>query len=427
MNDTFNPIGLDLTKNLHGHVRVETRSKWTGKVIDSQEKDNMITSAVSQMAQLLPMQYSTSQASTPMLAPIFSNSLGGILLFDGALTESANNVALPSSVKLVGVAGQTSNTQSEFAGSYNAMESVATSNGFTTVWDFLTSQANGTIASLARTSKYFSNNPAYFSAPSSMGVTYINFANSMFPSVYAPRCLGYDRANNYMYVAGSGSTVDGITYPSTDIYRWKLSMSGLGLFGNLPPASAQTLIKRLTSSDGTTSANLYFYDEYANNFVYLTSNTLHKIAMDGTHSSVTLGGSGARFAVTENYYWRLNGGTVYRLLKTNPSSMETYSCPDSAYIASADNDMIFCVGGGKWNILYPDGETRTINSSTAISQSSSYDMRRIGSWLYNDLYVGGGTNLYWSTHYLGTIANLDSPVTKTSSQTMKITYTLTEA
>ena len=49
INDTLNPMELDLTRNLHGHVRVELRDRWTGRIVDSQEKDNLVTDAVQNM------------------------------------------------------------------------------------------------------------------------------------------------------------------------------------------------------------------------------------------------------------------------------------------------------------------------------------------------------------------------------------------
>ena len=39
----------------------------------------------------------------------------------------------------------------------------------------------------------------------------------------------------------------------------------------------------------------------------------------------------------------------------------------------------------------------------------------------------GGTGMYKNPLILSTINNLDTPVTKTAAQTMKITYTLTKA
>ena len=46
---------------------------------------------------------------------------------------------------------------------------------------------------------------------------------------------------------------------------------------------------------------------------------------------------------------------------------------------------------------------------------------------YHYYYSVGAIGMYKNPLILATINNLDSPVTKTAAQTMKITYTLTKA
>lgn len=421
MNDKFSPIGLDLTKNLHGHVRVETRSRWTGKVVDSQEKDNLVTNALQKILEGVAWQYtgssSTSIGVQAMLAPIPSRGLGSIILFDSTLTESANNIWIPSNAKILAIAGQESDTTNSDRGSLNGPESTAISNGFTTVWDFTTSQANGTIASLARTSSFFPHWPAFYFTSSSTWYWNINYGQSfgLSPSCYY---MGYDATNEYLYITGTGATFNGVSYPTTNIYRVKFSFDKVTLYGQIPPASQWTLIKTLTSSDGSNRAYSYLYDQYENNFVYLSSNTLHIVAMDGTHTTKTLGGSGTQLAITENYYWRNANGTVYRITKSNVSDITAITTGGYTYIVPCEHDLVVITGGTS-KLVYPDG---TVLSFTD-SQSPNYSLKNIGNYVAAD----NSSSLYPRTNYLGTIANLDSPVTKTSSQTMKITYTLTEA
>ena len=202
MEDILKPMSLDITKNLHGHVRVETRSRWTGRVVDSQEKDNLVTNAVQQM--LMTAMWGSA---TYTCIPLYSTLLGGIMLFDNTLTESASNISFPSSAKLVGYAGQNANSSNPLGGSYNSAESTKTSNGFTTVWDFLTSQANGTIASLARTSMGVAYGaPYYFNASFDLRPGGFGTSNYLF-------YLGYDETNKYVFVAlGANTTYDGVSY-----------------------------------------------------------------------------------------------------------------------------------------------------------------------------------------------------------------------
>lgn len=430
MNDIIKPFDIDLTKKLHGHVRVETRSRWTGRVVDSQEKDNLITNACQLMLQTYPWYVATSTIYTGMAnvwTPIYEKLLGGIMLFDNTLTEQASNIAFPASAKLVGLAGQTANADNVFMGSYNANESVPISNGFTTVWDFLTSQANGTIASLARTSAKVVKAP--FGRFSSSQYFNYSIGVSEPPAFTNNYCwLGYDETNKYLYLAlRSAKTINGVSYPTSKIYRLKQDLSKITLRNVMPPADQLDVVKTLTSSDGTANAYLFLYDKYDNCFLYATGTTLHIIsATDGTHTTKTLTGtSGNGFCVSENYYWRSTGSVVYRISKTNTANVETYTVASSSYLVPTDNDVIFTSGGSQTNLVYPDG---TIKQALLVTETNvTANILQVGQF-YN--YYQGQTYQHYlnaTEHYLGTIANLDSPVTKTSSQTMKITYTLTEA
>ena len=93
------------------------------------------------------------------LLPVATKALGGLFLFDGTLTEDVNNVHFPMNVHLIGHAGQSTNTASKLGGSINTAESGRTDTGYVNVWDFSTSQANGTIASLALTHTKAGVNP----------------------------------------------------------------------------------------------------------------------------------------------------------------------------------------------------------------------------------------------------------------------------
>lgn len=410
MKDTINPIGLDLTKNLHGHVRIETRDRWTGKVVDSQEKDNLITNMPQKLVSMLAWQRMGDTSASEMLPyPFYSRSLGGLLLFDSTLTASANNIWLPANAKIVAMAGQDANSSDVNRGSYNASESTLTSNGFTSVWDFLTSQANGTIASLARTHFKFADSAGFYKYDSSH--PYLSLLTGSF-SFYP---LGYNDSEGYIYVGGNGSSA----YPYSNIYKAKFSFDEVGLSGGVD--KNVTLVKTLTSSDGNTYAYQFTYDKWANNFIYLSDNTLHIVEMDGTHSTKTLSSGSGRLGVTENYYWKYSSGTAWRYQKTNVSNVTSYSSLAGNGIAPCENDIITIFSNSKWAMLYPDGTSFIVDASMPANGSSSF--KQVGAcYTYN-----ASNNLWLPSHYLGTIANLDSPVTKTNSQTMKITYTLTEA
>ena len=133
---------------LKGHLQIDLHNEITGE--DKRiEQDNMVTNA---LGYLLGLAANAGGKGTNMfddLLPAATKALGGLFLFDGTLTEDVNNVHFPMSVHLTGHAGQSANTASKLGGSINTAESGRTDTGYVNVWDFSTSQANGTIASLA--------------------------------------------------------------------------------------------------------------------------------------------------------------------------------------------------------------------------------------------------------------------------------------
>ncbi len=150
---------------IHGHTKIELTSQTTGKV-ETIEKDNIVTNAVSQifnafngMALLREAnangEYgSTSDKSWELLESLY----GGILLYDTALGSDPDTLFAPPEANLVGsgVPKVLNNGKGLQRGSFNTTESKTDlKNGVVTfVYDFATSQANGTIASVCLTSRY---------------------------------------------------------------------------------------------------------------------------------------------------------------------------------------------------------------------------------------------------------------------------------
>lgn len=427
MIDKMLPIDYEISKKIHGHVRVETKDRWTGRVVDSQEKENLVTNALAMQLKLSAWGvYNTGVNSMLSLAltPFYYKALGGLLLFNGTLTESADNIWFPSNVKLVGCAGQGSNSSDAIMGSLNTQESVHTSTGFTTTWDFLTSQANGTIASLARTYQGFPGAP--WREP------LCNFAIGLPSDTITSGIsyLGYDDSNHYLYIGlTTAQIINGITYPTNVIYRATIDFTNVSLTKSfMPPASKLTVVKTLSSSDGDQIAWHWTYDVYDNNFFKADGSTLHLIAMDGTHSTKTFpaGTSGTDVKATESYYWRKQYNTLYLIQKSNMQLAHTFSSTKDGPSCPLEND-IYTISptnqvGPVMQYFHADGTVMEIPTNAWLQRG----MIKLGPFLTcNEQYDSDKTMI--AANYLGTIANLNSPVTKTSSQTMKITYTLSEA
>ena len=138
---------------IKGHSTIELTDK-TGKV-ERYEDDNMVTGALQKYLNDLG-EYNVSPIySDAIRTNLIGALLGGVLAFDTAIAENANNIIAPTGVGMTanGSYGVTSNDNVTEMGSFNSSESGWTSDGkYKLVWDFTTTQGNGIIKSLCLTS-----------------------------------------------------------------------------------------------------------------------------------------------------------------------------------------------------------------------------------------------------------------------------------
>ncbi|MGO4997869.1 hypothetical protein, partial [Oribacterium sp. Sow4_G1_1] len=119
---------------LKGHLQIDLHNEITGEN-ERVEQDNMVTNALGYVLGLAANVGAKGNNHFSDLLPAATKALGGLLLFDGTLTEDVNNVHFPMGVHLIGHAGQTANTASKLGGSINKAESGRTDTGYVNVWD----------------------------------------------------------------------------------------------------------------------------------------------------------------------------------------------------------------------------------------------------------------------------------------------------
>lgn len=138
---------------LKGTTKIELTDVVTGKK-QVFEKHNMVTNAVSNLFQPT-LGHLTSEEILRSYIPAYRGLLGGLLLFEEAIPENVNTIYPPAGNKLIGCGRfETTNTSANtILGSYNPAESVydAANKKMKFVYDFNTSQGNGTIASICLT------------------------------------------------------------------------------------------------------------------------------------------------------------------------------------------------------------------------------------------------------------------------------------
>ena len=140
-----------------GKTIIELADAKTGKLVQRTEDHNMLTNALAMMYAQGGMTNPTMFNASAIRSDAITQMLGGILLLDTALTEDATIVRVPKGVKMIanGAKGVlNSDTPTEF-GSWNEVESGWQSDGsYKMVWDWTTSQGNGTIKTVCLSSYY---------------------------------------------------------------------------------------------------------------------------------------------------------------------------------------------------------------------------------------------------------------------------------
>lgn len=138
---------------LKGHTTIELKDVVTGEV-KKYEDDNMMTNYIGKLIDF-SCKHALGDSTLNPYTSHWYNFLGGLCLFSQALPEDPDAFYLPAGVKPIGYgiqADTNSYTDINAWGIYNTQESDTSAAGVKRmVWDFSTSHANGTIASVALT------------------------------------------------------------------------------------------------------------------------------------------------------------------------------------------------------------------------------------------------------------------------------------
>lgn len=427
--------------------------------------------------------YAKSFRKLSYLTPLDKVAFGGILLWDNTIDEDPNITMPPDGVHNVGHAGDTYSGANKYRGTYNANESGAIENGYRHVWDFATDKANGTIKCISLTSKNGgicgykndenSNNelkPPY---------SYFDFGSD---KSYISLNTNY----NYIDFDNNGADNGAFLYLSADengtFYGLKRSTNDYTKIQKITFAdpSAVTLNKlpsRITAvEDLITGIN-------KNAYTYVYDNKIHEIyrsaASEITHKTYELDGSAADtvtvtppqpiygnystngFGTTVFYY----NGNYYYVSAVDSSKKETIIRKCSAdgsdlgdirlvhntnYVYHPNMFFVDNSGAGVLGLNYGsnNGQIKNIKTLLYIYPDDTFCLCQddIPGYLDADyknyipavtpfkspfVYVSVGNAaarllLCVDCRYLATINNLSEEIVKTSEQTMKITYEITE-
>ncbi len=418
---------------LKGKVTIQLFDAKTGREVDRREGHNIITNAAHYLTNGCPYGFdrrtwgslSTETRETDW-SNIYRRVFGGILIFPSRITESAAHIFEPLSNYPVGYGSM--DGQDVFdpkSGTFNGTDSGDITGGYRFVYDFGSSQGNGTWDTVCLTS-----------AKGGYGYVEGRTDGTIYDSYFR-------RAINGNYI---GSTANYIYFVSTQylagtLSRLKLSPFNIHLYGN-DINGTPSVVMSLNDADRI------FIDQ-ANDCIYkleisgqnltvtkyndeddLTDTTVYTLTVSATVPEYNRGRFD--FCVRDGYLYMGNRGD--KVLKVNLSDASDYEEIDVTVHTHAYSVIAMSILPSGDIYRYPDiiddqDTAHTIGGSDAASYNfdfnSSYNNWAVRSTGDQNAYDAGyaGSIL---TPFLATIKNLDTPITKDATKTAKITYDLTE-
>lgn len=453
---------------LKGHTKVMLCDPLTGKIIEQVESDNMVTNAV---ADLLAKNWS-GIASMRTLFPL-KNLFGGVLLFSNTITENANNYNPPAdsgTQSLTANAGQATHaTADPYRGNPNGGESVVTDTSWKMVWDWTTNQGNGNISSVCLCPSALGNIGLH--PFDNTGTFYSQFGQLLNNNEWFNETISYGYPISIASNGQSGISLwlSGTTFKENTIHHDWCKFGIMRSATDWVCTSTRTATIRGYTENRTfvVQDDNYYYVCKAVSATKLQVDKISKTDMtvtqaDITYSSATLytGNVYSRNGVLPVYpfespylyfpnsantqFYKLNltdsadiqllTGTITETIDYGQATAQfdkgAQTCSplviSSGLIVGAD----YMINGSK---AYPLARPRYITTSTAYTGYRNWAVFvRDGSAVY-----GNGKQTYSSSSYSGqacvlcptflsTINNLENTVTKSTSQTMKVEYTITE-
>ena len=418
---------------------------------------------------------------------LWVNLLGGLFLFDTALDEDVNNTFMPAGVKMIGNGSKDVSNSGAITelGSYNTSESGLQSDGsIKLVYDFSTQQANGTIACACLTSKiggYIgmgNNSNRYYNESYTLSaflsdyyhVCQSNIAGAtndtshiLYP-VYSENAIYFTNPYNIKYSSSQASQHWSKT-KKIQILKVRAGFTGVSI------KDRKYLDKVIATYDVDIPQDILDYMGTSTNYITISRDSERNIY-------VIFYKTRPDYISNGNFCWIMKidkdmQATAYKFtnntgvelnIDTNKITFDgdylwiyAYRSPYYIYgIKYADSTQIIETGVNKDSRypLYTMGKNLIGIHDTVIGNNNFYaptvydvvnrTHRQVNGTIHFDdvklvpfpdkkgvyLYVNYSSSpcnlkVMKDPRYLATINNLSEPVVKTSSKTMKVTYTLT--
>lgn len=459
---------------LKGHCKITLSDALTGKPTDVIEKDNMVTNAVRDV--LNSNFEGTARFQT--LMPL-KNLFSGVMLFQENIAENANGYAIPSDLvnPMIGNAGpDPHSTASIYRGNPNGVESQETPTSMKFVWDWSTSAGNGRINCVSLCPgtmgniglKPFDNTQNPLSAFGSVQRYHpTNALNEEF-SMRLP----FLRVNDQYHYS---IWINGTTFKERKVIH---DYTKFGVMRNvdsyvLDTERTATIRARATSRvfvyDGVHDGVDYYYVMSCTGATTIMIDRIRKsdMAVDTldvqcsdtsfyTGEITSRNGCLPVFAISGDYLYFPNNTKTqfYKINLYNNADVSLlpgevtidYGRGDSQYRSGEQfaSPLVLSEGlvlGSTW--IINGGNTYPLKRPANIGCQNTYYAYANALWMtsrenypaahfgyayqsYGSEIYDGPTNVLCPT-FLSTICNLEDEISKSSSKTMKVEYTITEA
>lgn len=443
-------------KKYKGEVCIQLFNAKSGKLEKEVKGTNMVTNAI---ADIFASNY-FGLLSYQNLLPI-RDLFAGVLCFKNALTEDADSYYPPlsSNNEVIAHAGQTTYESASAdvkRGIPNSVESGAVSNGYKFVWDFATTQGNGTISALSLTHKDTGDFWLYG------GTNFEPIKNLDYPSgtKYVRYPLFWDETNRIAYAFGGSGTTLNLTE-----YKGYGSIVGIGIneenLQEIPDSNLVAVTHTITLPRNWNVMRYLFLESSREiHALYASGTSIERLIIDLTdfstsRSDITVSGANFRpfeqmhdnhtasIGLDDDGYLYLQGNsanTKYKIQYSNPTNVTAVSAPNLAQssgvpLIGVGHFGLCCVGN---NGIIIDGDTAYSCAIADDNSTSDYLPKWRSPYRATKapVFYMPCQRRYEETlnyprlalfkMYMATIYNLENPVVKAATQTMKITYTITE-
>lgn len=455
---------------LVGKTKIVLTDIRTGEVKTYEDKNTFQNTVVADYMRPLGAYNNSPYANSTWAGQkMWRNLAGGLLLFRDAIDLTGGPVKyMPAGNEMVGngAYGVVNNSTPTELGSYNSTESQTTGpDSVSMVYDFTSSQGNGTIGCICLTTEtggYIGyGNRSGGAAESKIALNQKQSSNTLYGFVYNNERFGFSHSPSTGGVTvtrtpteiTNGSIFDGMSKTESYTYEPISGMSNPGIWSycgggifRTPMTGAASWSSVENLADGST----FYYIEYNS-----TSKTLTKKSVtNSTGVSLGLSSGYGRSIVgfdCENHaiFYTVNNQSWFAPVYVMDLTTGTLALTITADIGvigfgNGSNDSRFRpvkqIAPGMLMVSGVSSESTCyvcdFVSGTTYPANLSYDPGCVYNPDIDAIQPGGygwgaGSGITMSGAFknplmLTTVNNLDSPVTKTANQTMKVTYTLTK-